>query len=414
MKFERKTFKLLIGGSTASNACSMQGYKNEKLEIIESNEFQNLFDKSKKLIDSARSNMGQMANAITVLTSFLLGRYIIEQEQQGSERAKYGAKVLDSLSSYLTEEYGRGFSRSNVAGMRQFYMAYKDREDEIIQSGIGQFEQVFGIVQSGIGQLETAYKKMPFKLSWTHYQILMRIEDKDERDFYEKEAIRSNWNVSTLKRQFHSSLYERLALSRDKFERKTFKLLIGGSTASNACSMQGDKNDVMRLANEGAIPQKPEDILHTPYVLEFAGLEDKASYHESDLESAVIGKMQKFLLELGKGFLFEQRQKRFTFNDKNFYVDLVLYNRLLRCYVLIDFKIDELAHQDLGQMQMYVNYYDRYEKIEGENPTIGILLCKQSDEALVDLTLPENANIYAKEYKLYLPDKKLLQKKLSP
>lgn len=211
--------------------------KNEKLEIIESNEFQNLFDKSKKLIDSARSNMGQMANAITVLTSFLLGRYIIEQEQQGSERAKYGAKVLDSLSSYLTEEYGRGFSRSNVAGMRQFYMAYKDREDEIIQSGIGQFEQAFGIVQSGIGQLETAYKKIPFKLSWTHYQILMR-------------------------------------------------------------------------------------------------------------------------------------------------------------------------------MQMYVNYYDRYEKIEGENPTIGILLCKQSDEALVDLTLPENANIYAKEYKLYLPDKKLLQKKL--
>ena len=215
----------------------------------------------------------------------------------------------------------------------------------------------------------------------------MRIEDKDERDFYEKEAIRSNWNVSTLKRQFHSSLYERLALSRDK-------------------------NDVMRLANEGAVPQKPEDILHTPYVLEFAGLEDKAAYHESDLESAVIGKMQKFLLELGKGFLFEQRQKRFTFNDKNFYVDLVLYNRLLRCYVLIDFKIDELTHQDLGQMQMYVNYYDRYEKIEGENPTIGILLCKQSDEALVDLTLPENANIYAKEYKLYLPDKKLLQKKL--
>ena len=252
-------------------------------------------------------------------------------------------------------------------------MAYKDRENEIIQSGIG--------------QLEMAYKKIPFKLSWTHYQILMRIEDKDERDFYEKEAIRSNWNVSTLKRQFHSSLYERLALSRDK-------------------------NDVMRLANEGAIPQKPEDILHTPYVLEFAGLEDKASYHESDLESAVIGKMQKFLLELGKGFLFEQRQKRFTFNDKNFYVDLVLYNRLLRCYVLIDFKIDELTHQDLGQVQMHVNYYDRYEKIEGENPTIGILLCKQSDEALVDLTLPENANIYAKEYKLYLPDKKLLQKKL--
>ena len=360
---------------------------DKKMEIIDHGEFQSLYEKSKNLIDSARSNMGQMANAITVLTSFMLGRYIVEQEQQGAERAKYGARVIDSLAAYLTEEYGRGFSRSNVAGMRQFYMAYREREDEIIQSGIGGFEQAFGIVQSGIGQLETSYQKVPFKLSWTHYQVLMRIEDTEEREFYEKEAIRSNWNVDTLKRQFNSSLYERLALSRDK-------------------------NDVMRLANQGAVPQKPEDILHTPYVLEFAGLEDQAAYHESDLESAVIGKMQKFLLELGKGFLFEQRQKRFSFHDRNFYVDLVLYNRLLKCYVLIDFKIDELTHQDLGQMQMYVNYFDRYERVEGENPTIGILLCKQSDEALVDLTLPKDANIYAKEYKLYLPDKKLLQKKL--
>lgn len=360
---------------------------NKKMDIINDMEFTSLFQKSKELIDNARSNMGQMANAITVITSFLLGHYIIEQEQQGQERAKYGSKVIDSLSVYLTKEYGRGFSRSNVAGMRQFYMTYKDREDEIIQLQIGQLGQGIEIVQSGIGQLDIVYSRLPFKLSWTHYQVLMRIEDKDERDFYEKEAIRSGWNVSTLKRQYHSSLYERLALSRNK-------------------------DDVLRLANEGAIPQKPEDILHTPYILEFAGLEDKASYHESDLESAVIDKMQKFLLELGKGFLFEQRQKRFTFHDKNFYVDLILYNRLLRCYVLIDFKVDELTHQDLGQMQMYVNYYDRYERIEGENPTIGILLCKKSDEALVDLTLPEDANIYAKEYELYLPDKKVLQRKL--
>ena len=360
---------------------------NKKMDIINDREFTSLFQKSKELIDNARSNMGQMANTITVITSFLLGHYIIEQEQQGQERAKYGSKIIDSLSAYLTKEYGRGFSRSNAAGMRQFYMTYKDREDEIIQSQIGQLGQGIEIVQSGIGQLDIMYSKLPFKLSWTHYQVLMRIEDKEERDFYEKEAIHSGWNVSTLKRQYHSSLYERLALSRNK-------------------------DDVLRLANEGAIPQKPEDILHTPYILEFAGLEDKASYHESDLESAVIDKMQKFLLELGKGFLFEQRQKRFTFHDKNFYVDLILYNRLLRCYVLIDFKVDELTHQDLGQMQMYVNYYDRYERIEGENPTIGILLCKKSDEALVDLTLPEDANIYAKEYELYLPDKKILQRKL--
>lgn len=360
---------------------------NEKMDIMNDREFTSLYQKSKKLIDNARSNMGQMANTITVITSFWLGRYIVEQEQQGQERAKYGSKIIDSLSAYLTKEYGRGFSRSNVAGMRQFYMVYKDRENEIIQSTIGQFGQRSEIIQSGIGQLDMTYARLPFKLSWTHYQILMRIEDKDERDFYEKEAIRSGWNVSTLKRQYHSSLYERLALGRNK-------------------------DDVLRLANEGAIPQKPEDILHTPYVLEFAGLEDKASYHESDLESAVIDKMQKFLLELGKGFLYEQRQKRFSFHDKNFYVDLILYNRLLRCYVLIDFKADELTHQDLGQMQMYVNYYDRYERIEGENPTIGILLCKKSDEALVDLTLPEDANIYAKEYELYLPDKKTLQRKL--
>ncbi len=360
---------------------------NKKMDIINDREFTSLFQKSKELIDNARSNMGQMANTITVITSFLLGHYIIEQEQQGQERAKYGSKIIDSLSAYLTKEYGRGFSRSNAAGMRQFYMTYKDREDEIIQSQIGQLGQGIEIVQSGIGQLDIMYSKLPFKLSWTHYQVLMRIEDKEERDFYEKEAIHSGWNVSTLKRQYHSSLYERLALSRNK-------------------------DDVLRLANEGAIPQKPEDILHSPYILEFAGLEDKASYHESDLESAVIDKMQKFLLELGKGFLFEQRQKRFTFHDKNFYVDLILYNRLLRCYVLIDFKVDELTHQDLGQMQMYVNYYDRYERIEGENPTIGILLCKKSDEALVDLTLPEDANIYAKEYELYLPDKKILQRKL--
>lgn len=168
----------------------------------------------------------------------------------------------------------------------------------------------------------------------------------------------------------------------------------------------------MELANEGITLYEPQDVLKSPFVLEFLGLGDKAVYQESDLESAIIGKLQNFLLELGKGFLFEARQKRFSFHEKNFFVDLVFYNRLLKCYVLIDLKVDELTHQDLGQMQMYVNYYDRYIKTDGENPTVGILLCKDSDEALVELTLPDNANIYAKEYKLYLPDKKMLQDKL--
>lgn len=215
----------------------------------------------------------------------------------------------------------------------------------------------------------------------------MRIENEAERSFYEIEAAKTGWGVRTLQRQYNSSLYERLALSRDK-------------------------EGVLRLATEGNVITKPEDIIKQPTVLEFLGMEEKAKYSETDLETALINKLQKFLLELGKGYLFEARQKRFTYDEENFYVDLVFYNRLLRCYVLIDLKVDKLTHQDIGQMQMYVNYYDRYEKLEDENPTIGILLCKEKNDALVEITLPKDANIYASEYKLYLPDKKLLQQKL--
>ena len=176
--------------------------------------------------------------------------------------------------------------------------------------------------------------------------------------------------------------------------------------------MSRDKEGVLRLASEENVITKPEDIIKQPTVLEFLGMEEKAKYSETDLETVLINKLQKFLLELGNGYLFEARQKRFTYNEDNFYVDLVFYNRLLRCYVLIDLKVDKLTHQDIGQMQMYVNYYDRYEKLEDENPTIGILLCKEKNDALVEITLPKDANIYASEYKLYLPDKKLLQQKL--
>lgn len=215
----------------------------------------------------------------------------------------------------------------------------------------------------------------------------MRIENEAERSFYEIESAKTGWGVRTLQRQYNSSLYERLALSRDK-------------------------EGVLRLATEGNVIAKPEDIIKQPTVLEFLGMEEKTKYSETDLETALINKLQKFLLELGKGYLFEARQKRFTYDEDNFYVDLVFYNRLLRCYVLIDLKVDKLTHQDIGQMQMYVNYYDRYEKLEDENPTIGILLCKEKNDALVEITLPKDANIYASEYKLYLPDKKLLQQKL--
>jgi predicted nuclease of restriction endonuclease-like (RecB) superfamily len=217
---------------------------------------------------------------------------------------------------------------------------------------------------------------------------LTRIKNPDERRFYELEAESQQWSADDLKRQYNSSLYERLALSRDKGE-------------------------VMRLAKERLTVEKSRDVLKDPLVLEFLDMSEDSAYSESGLESAIISKLQKFLLELGKGFLFEARQKRFAFDEKSFFVDLVLYNRLLQCYVIIDLKTKELKHQDLGQMMMYVNYFDRYIKAEHENRTVGILLCKEKDANIVELTLPENASIYASEYSLYLPDKTLLQQKLA-
>ena len=351
-----------------------------------------MLQRASKLVAQSRSYIGQAANLITVYTSFELGRYIVEEEQQGSSRADYGKQVIDALSHSLTQMYGRGFSTTNLKYMRQFYLAYRDREESVRQLQIGELieEGATGIRQFKIDESQSLPNPRirPFRLSWTHYLTLMRIEDHTERDFYEREAFDNNWDAKTLRHQYGSSLYERLLLSRDK-------------------------EDVMRLANESATPQKPQDLLKTPFVLDFAGLEDKASYHESDLEQAVLDHLQDFLLEMGKGFLFEKRQKRFSFADRDYFLDMVLYNRFLRCYVLVDFKADLLRHEDLGQMQMYVNYYDRYVRLPGENPTVGILLCKRSDQALVELTLPEDAHIYAREYKLYLPDKQLLQRKLA-
>lgn len=226
-----------------------------------------------------------------------------------------------------------------------------------------------------------------FNLSWSHYTFLMTVRNIEERSFYEIEAVDQGWSLKELKRQFDSGLYERLALSRDK-------------------------DSIIKLSNEGHVVSTPQDIIKDPYVLEFLRLEERTSYSGNEFETAIIDKLEHFLLELGKGFLFEARQKRFTFDDKHFYVDLVFYNRLLRSYVLIDIKIGELKHQDLGQMQMYVNYFDRYVKLEDENPTVGILLCHSKNDNLVELTLPKNSNIQASVYKLYLPSKEELQKQL--
>ena len=338
-----------------------------------------LCQNSIELVDYERRIAAKQINLVQLMTFYSIGRWIVEVQQQGESRAKYGHQVIKKLSAALTERFGRGFSEDTLKNVRKFYLTYKERISETVFSlfAVEKRESVFSFFEETV----------PFTLSWSHYLQLMRIKDDNERKFYEIEASQAAWSVRTLQRQYNSSLYERLALSREK-------------------------DEVLRLASEGNIIARPQDIVKQPTVLEFLGLDEKAKYVESDLETAIINKLQKFLLELGKGYLFEARQKRFTFKEDNYYVDIVFYNRLLRCYVLIDLKIDKLTHQDLGQMLMYVHYYDRYEKLPEENPTIGILLCKEKDDALVEITLPEDSNIYASEYKLYLPDKKELQKKL--
>ena len=324
------------------------------------------------IIEQARTYVGRTADLTMCVTYFEIGRMIVEEEQGGKKRAEYGRGLLKELSAYLTGRFGKGFSLTNLKNAKQFYLLYSPAITQVPPIKPSKSQSLIDL----------------FKLSWTHYLILMRIKNDQERRFYEIEAANQQWSVRQLQRQYHSSLYERLALSRDKTE-------------------------VMRLASEGQTIEKPSDVLKSPFVLEFLGMEENAAYSESDLESAIITKLQIFLLELGKGFLFEARQKRFTYDEDSFWVDLVFYNRLLQCYVLIDLKTEKLKHQDLGQMQMYVNYFDRHVKKDYEKPTVGILLCKKKNNSVVELTLPEGSNIYASDYSLYLPDKGLLQEKLT-
>jgi predicted nuclease of restriction endonuclease-like (RecB) superfamily len=335
----------------------------------------------RRLIQSARHAAASTVNTLQVLTNFEIGRRIVQQEQKGEKRAEYGAELLKELSARLTEEFGKGFSKANLEYMRRFYLEWQNRVPRIAQKPSGQ------LMTAEIQPQPAEELTKPFTLSWSHYVVLLPIKDPSERSFYEIEAANENWSVPELKRQKASCLYERLALSRDKA-------------------------GVKRLAEKGQVVARPEDVLKEPLVLEFLGLDEKAAYSESDLESALITHLEHFLLELGKGFLFEARQKRFTFGGDHYFLDLVFYNRLLRCYVVIDLKLDKLTHQDLGQIQMYVNYYDRHVKLPGENPTIGLLLCKEKKDAVVKLTLPPDANIHAKEYQLYLPSKELLRQKL--
>lgn len=327
----------------------------------------NLFNKVAALIADARRQVAATVNLTMVHTYFEIGRMIVEDEQQGSERAEYGKFILEDLAKRLKREFGPGFSEQNLRNMRQFFLAYSQNTLPIRQTVSGELQN------SG------------FRLSWSHYIKLMRMDNPDQRRFYEIESIQNNWSLRELQRQFNSALYERLALSRNK-------------------------EQVKQLSEKGQQVQHPQDVIKDPYVLEFLGLKEAGVYSESKLENHIIDELQHFLLELGKGFTFVGRQVRFTFDDKHFRVDLVFYNRFLRCFVLLDLKIGEVSHQDLGQMQMYVNYYDRFVKTDDENPTIGIILCKEKNNTLVEITLPkENTQIFASKYQIFLPSKEELK-----
>jgi len=327
------------------------------------NKIDRLYTQIEELLSEARKTILNRVNQTMVYTYYEVGKIIVEYEQEGKERAEYGKGLLKSISKRLSQDFGKGFSTDNLENMRKFYLTYSKSETVSRKSD-----------------------KPDFRLSWSHYLKLVRIKDLAERQFYEIESYKNQWSLRELQRQCDSALYQRLVLSRDK-----------------------DK--VKELSEEGQIIKKPSDALKDPYILEFIGLPDKTSYSESELEQELIDKLEHFLLELGKGFTFVARQKRITIDEKHFKIDLVFYNRLLKAFVLIDLKIGELKHQDIGQIQMYVNYYDRFVKLDEENKTVGIILCQDKSDTLVEITLPEdNKQIFASNYLTILPSKEELKK----
>lgn len=333
------------------------------------------------LLENARNKVVVAVNQTIVLTYFEIGRMIVEEEQNGENRAEYGKTVLKDLSLHLTEKFGKGFSQRNLEQMRQFYLSYSSKQASS-QIEVNRIPQTLSAeLQDFENKNVVSLSKMKFNLSWSHYLKLMRINDVQERKFYEIESFKNNWSLRELQRQYDSALYTRLSLSKNKEE-------------------------ILQLSEKGQILEKPKDIIKDPYILEFLGLSEKSNYSENELESELIDKLEHFLLELGTGFTFVARQNRITFDEKHFKIDLVFYNRILKCFVLIDLKIGELKHQDIGQMQMYVNFYDREVKLEDENKTIGIILCQDKSEALVRYTLPEdNEQIFASKYLTVLPSK---------
>ena len=317
-----------------------------------------LLEDARKIIETAQSNAVRSVDFCRVQMYWNLGKRIFEEEQQGKERADYGAYIVKSLAEKLEVEYGSGFGKRQLEQSRQFYRVYP---------------------------IANALRS---QLNWTQYRLLIQISDPDKREYYELESVNNSWTARETERQINSQLYERLLLSNDK-------------------------KSVLAVARKERIPQSPKEIIKDPMVLEFLGLEKNPSYYEKDLEGAIISHIKDFMLEMGKGFFFDSRQKRILIEDDEFFIDLVFYNRLLKCFVLIEIKTEKLTHQDLGQLQMYVNYYDRIVKLPDENKTIGILLCTNKNDTVVKMTLPEdNKTILASKYQFCLPSKEDLIKEI--
>ena len=342
-----------------------------------------LFKRVVAILEQARANVIRSVNSEMILAYWHIGREIVNALQGGDERAEYGKNLISHLSKHLTQKYDKGFSTTNLWYFRQFYLVYADRSPEILHKACGVLDDMDSSVKNG-----DRIKGFSSRLSWSHYRVLTKIENKSERLFYEIEAEKEGWSVPVLERQIHSFLFARLLKSRNK---------------------QG----LLSLTRKGQNITTPADTIKDPYILDFLGLPDSVILHESQIENAIITNLQSFLLELGKGFAFIGRQKRMQLGDKFFYIDLVFYNCILKCYLLIDLKIGELTHQDIGQMDSYVRMFDEQYRTEGDNPTIGLILCAKKNETIAHYSvLKDSKQLFASKYMLYLPTEEELQREI--
>ena len=361
-------------------------------KVMEPINYDNLVDRIGSILVEARRKVVREINKDQVLAYWEIGREIVVFEQKGMVRAEYGEELIVRLTKDMTERFGKGFSERNLRNMRAFYLNFsiwQTLSAKFIEKGKSQIppKKSKTLSQKSIIQ-QTVTAKFEPMLSWSHYCELLKVEEALARSFYEQEAIQNNWSVRELKRQINSMLFERLALSKHT-------------------------KAVTKMARKGQIIEEPEDAIKDPYILEFLNLKEETSYTESQLEEALTDKLQYFLLELGKGFSFVARQKRITIANRHYYVDLVFYNRLLKCFVLIDLKTGELDHADIGQMNFYLNYFKEHEKTGNENDPIGIILCAKKDDIFAKYVLGGLSNkVFASKYKLALPSEKELRLKL--